>query len=133
VREHERAAAALALRPPPAVLALQKARRTSGVIGDTLIFSGERKRDGPLPGHTLIKWLRGAEELANLPHVRGLGFHGARRAFATSTKHAPLRDVAYLGGWKDTKTLLTCYQAPDEESQRAALAARQPVVIEAVS
>ena len=27
-----------------------------------------------------------------------------------------LKDVAEAGGWKDTETLLTCYQQPDRES-----------------
>jgi hypothetical protein len=39
----------------------------------------------------------------------------------------PLPDLCALGGWKDAKTLLTCYQAPDEATMRSALAARRPV------
>jgi integrase len=116
-----------------AVRALQKARRRGAVIGDGWIFPSDRRPDLPLSRHTIPKWIERAEELANLAHVSGLGLHGFRRTFATSTKNAPLRDVAYLGGWKDTKTLLTCYTAPDEQTQRDALAARKPVVVEAVS
>jgi len=33
--------------------------------------------------------------------------------------------LAYLGGWKDPKTLLTCYQQPDEGTQRRALESRR--------
>jgi integrase len=93
-----------------AVVELQSARRMAASIGDTLIFPGERTSGLPVPRHTVSKWMRRAESLARLPHVRGLGLHGLRRAFATSTKDAPLRDVAFLGGWKDTKTLLSCYK-----------------------
>ncbi len=32
-----------------------------------------------------------------------------------------------LGGWKDPKTILTCYQVPDPATMRAALAARRPL------
>ena len=33
-----------------------------------------------------------------------------------------LRDAAALGGWKDTKTLLTVYMVPDDISMRSGLA-----------
>ena len=32
-----------------------------------------------------------------------------------------------LGGWKDAKTILTCYQAPDATTMRRALLERQPL------
>ena len=41
-------------------------------------------------------------------------------------KALPLKDLCYLGGWKDPKTLLTCYQQPDEELMRRALLERRP-------
>jgi hypothetical protein len=41
-----------------------------------------------------------------------------RRKFATELKDLPLRDLSYLGGWKDAKTLLTCYQRPDDAAIR---------------
>ena len=31
-------------------------------------------------------------------------------------KHLSLKDVAYVGGWRDTSTLLKCYQQPDPET-----------------
>jgi hypothetical protein len=34
----------------------------------------------------------------------------------------PLRELCYLGAWKDAKTLLKCYQQPDEAVMRRALA-----------
>jgi hypothetical protein len=36
-------------------------------------------------------------------------------------KDTPLRDLAHLGGSKDTSTLLSCYQLPDEATQRRPL------------
>jgi hypothetical protein len=56
-----------------------------------------------------------------------------RRKFATELKDLPLKDLCYLGGWKDPKTLLTCYQQPDEEGMRRALLARRPFGVSVVS
>ena len=55
------------------------------------------------------------------------GWHSLRRKFASELKHAPLRDLAHLGGWKSTQTIVTCYQHPDEATQREALAQRRPL------
>jgi hypothetical protein len=37
----------------------------------------------------------------------------------------PLKDLDYLGGWKDPRTLLTCDQQPDHRTQRRTLEARR--------
>jgi hypothetical protein len=47
-----------------------------------------------------------------------------RRQFATEMKHAPLKDLCALGGWKSAQTVLTCYQRADTVSMQQALAAR---------
>ncbi len=53
------------------------------------------------------------------------GFHALRRKFATELKTIPLPDLCALGGWKDAKTILTCYQSPDADTMRSALANRR--------
>jgi hypothetical protein len=35
----------------------------------------------------------------------------------------PLRDLADLGGWKSTKTVVSVYQQPSEDAQRRGLLA----------
>ena len=40
-----------------------------------------------------------------------------RRVWATERKDLPLKDVAAVGGWRDTTTLLR-YQQPDEATMR---------------
>ncbi len=50
-----------------------------------------------------------------------------RRKFATDLKDVPLPDLCALGGWKDAKTILQCYQAPDPDTMRSALANRRPI------
>ena len=70
-------------------------------------------------------WLR-AETKANVEHIRGLGWHGLRRKFATDLmQEAPLKVLSSLGGWKEPQTLLKCYQLPDESMMRQALSARE--------
>lgn len=53
-----------------------------------------------------------------------MGWHSLRRRFASELKHVPLKDLAGLGGWKDEKTILECYQSTDLEAQREALERR---------
>ena len=40
-------------------------------------------------------------------------------------KETPLKDLCYLGGWKDPQTVLTCYQVAEEATMREALAKRR--------
>ena len=39
-----------------------------------------------------------------------------RTALYVDGKHHSLKDVAAAGAWKDTETLLTCYQQPDADT-----------------
>ncbi len=55
------------------------------------------------------------------------GWHSLRRKFATELKHTPLKDLCYLGGWKEPQTVLKCYQRPDESTMREALEGRKPL------
>jgi hypothetical protein len=66
--------------------------------------------------HLFDKWLRVAEETAKLPKLSSGMWHPYRRMWATERKHHSLKDVAAAGGWKDTETLLTCYQQADTET-----------------
>jgi len=38
-----------------------------------------------------------------------------------------LVDLAALGGWKSTATILSCYQQPDAKTMRGALSERRPM------
>jgi hypothetical protein len=58
-------------------------------------------------------------------HEPGLGWHSLRRKFATELKHTPLKDLGYLGGWKEPQTVLKCYQRADETTMRQALEGRK--------
>lgn len=67
------------------------------------------------------------EEAAGLEYVHGLGWHGLRRKFPTELKAVPLPDLQHLGGWKTHRTILDCYQQPDEATMRQGLESRTPV------
>ena len=71
--------------------------------------------------HLFDKWLYVAEKKAKLPKLEGGLWHPYRRKWATERKHHSLKDVAAAGGWKDTETLLTCYQQPDADTLLAVM------------
>ncbi len=78
----------------------------------------------PVSRHLMRDWWQRGEKQAKVLRAPGLGFHSLRRLFATEMKHIPLTDLCYLGGWKEPQTVLKCYQRPDEDTMRAALAGR---------
>jgi hypothetical protein len=77
--------------------------------------------------HLFDKWLRLAEEEAKLPNLGAASGHPYRRKWATERKHHSLKDVAAAGGWKDTETLLSCYQQPDAEMLLAVMSEERKV------
>ena len=115
-----------AIVPIPDTLAqtLREFRAQLRAWGDGWIFP---KRDGSAPWATayLAELLRAAERKAEVPPLHGGLWHPYRRKWATERKHLPLVDVQAAGGWKDTKTLLSCYQHASEEGMLAVLSAPQ--------
>jgi hypothetical protein len=70
-------------------------------------------------------WWNLAQQEAGLGHISRLGWHSLRRKFANDLRHVPLKDLASLGGWKDTQTLLKCYLKEDEQAMVDALKSRR--------
>jgi len=108
------------------VKALEGHRAQAAVIGQPWVFPA-RGCTQPTGLHTFVHWWNDVAEEAKLPPVRGRGFHSLRRKFATEMKHAPLKDLAYLGGWKSVQTVVNIYQRPDEVTMHRAFEARRPV------
>jgi hypothetical protein len=54
-----------------------------------------------------------------------MGWHGLRRKFGSELKEVPLTDLSALGGWSDFKTIIRCYQQPDQTNMRRALERRR--------
>ena len=104
--------------------ALDRARREAKAIGDAWVFPATEDASLPCPRTTFNKWWQRAVKLAKLPAAKRRGWHSLRRLFATETKDLPLKDQAYLGGWKSPQTLLAVYQRADETTMREGLARR---------
>jgi integrase len=105
--------------------ALDRARREQHAIGDAWVFPAPGNTKQPCSRHLMRDWWQRAEVLARVARVQGLGWHSLRRKFATEMKNTPLKDLRYLGGWKEPRTVLRCYQRPDDVTMREALATRR--------
>ena len=103
-----------------ATKALKGAQENRAAIGDTWVLPSPEDDSKPVSRHLLRDWWYRAEELAELDHIDGLGWHGLRRKFADEHKEVPLKDLAKLGGWKTEQTILTCYQDSNLEAMRRA-------------
>ncbi len=99
--------------------ALERARSERPAIAGAWLFPSPRDTTQPLDRYVLNRWLRKAEKLAALPHLKGGSWHPFRRGWATQRKHFPLADVAKLGGWRDEATLQKCYTRADRRTVRA--------------
>jgi hypothetical protein len=91
------------------------ARRGEAIPADAwrsgrLMFGAEHDPNKAIDRHLFDKWLAFAERKAGLPKLVGGFWHPYRRTWATERKHLSITDVAEAGGWKDTATLVTCYQ-----------------------
>ena len=93
----------------PAREALEQEREERPGIGAAWLFPSQHDSDKRLDRHLMTEWLRKAERKAGLKHIKGGGWNGFRRGWATLPKHFPLADVAEADGWKDTATLLKAY------------------------
>jgi len=114
---------------PAAKEALSRARKVQGAIGDSWVLPSPDDPSKPVSRHLVRDWWERGENLAEIHHEPGLGWHSLRRKFATELKHTPLKDLCYLGGWKEPQTLLKCYQRPDESTMREALEGRKPLKV----
>ena len=109
---------------PVAEQVLKDAQRVRGSIGDSLVFPSPTNAEEPVSHHLLRDWWQRGEVAAGLAREHLRGWHSLRRKFATEMKHAPLKDLCALGGWKDHQTILMCYQRADPVTMRTALANR---------
>lgn len=98
--------------------ALKAWQKETGGIGAQWVFPSETDYSKSLERHTTKKWLRRAETLAELDHLKHGGWHMFRRGWATERKHMPLKDVAEAGGWQDTQSVLDCYVHTDAQTTR---------------
>lgn len=93
----------------------------SARIGEASLLPATDHPELPLPRSTATKWLEKAEQLADLPKLRGGLWHAYRRLWASERKHLPDVDVAEAGGWTGTKAMKMAYQGPTASGVLAAV------------
>ena len=106
-------------------VALRWAQTKSPGIGDAPVLPAPTKRDQPFSKYLATDWWKRAEEMAGLAPQQWRGWHSLRRRFASGLMDLPLKLLCTLGGWKSPQTILECYQHPDQEAMKEALAGRQ--------
>ena len=110
-----------------ALAALEEARKRNPVTGHTLVLPSPQDPSRCVGSCQARGWWQKAERLAGLEPKRGRGWHSLRRKFASDLMDQPLKVLCELGGWKEAKTVLRCYQQADEVQLRKALESRHKV------
>ena len=105
--------------------ALEHARMNNPSIGDTPVLPAPKDHSRFMSRHLARDWWKRAEGLAGLEPRKRRGWHSLRRKFASDLMHKPLKVLSQLGGWKNPQTILICYQHPDQQQMREALADRR--------
>ncbi len=104
---------------------LGEARRRNPGLGEAPVMPAPRNPSKCIGSRLAQVWWGRAEKLAGLEPKPGRGWHSLRRKFASDLMDQPLKVLCELGGWKTAKTVLQCYQRPDEGQLRKALEARR--------
>lgn len=105
--------------------ALLSAKRRRAGVGATPVFPAPRDPSKPASRYLFRSWWKRAEKLAGLEGQKGRGWHSLRRKFASEMMHMPLKVLCDLGGWKNHRTVIECYQQTDPETLRKALENRK--------
>ena len=107
-----------------AIAALEEARRHAHGAEDALVLPAARNPSRWVSRSRVSTWWYTAERRAGLEPKRGRGWHSLRRKFASDLIGLPLKVLCDLGGWKEARTVLRCYQHTDEVQLRTALDSR---------
>ena len=110
-----------------AIAVLEEARTRNPGIGDAPVLPSPKYPTMPVSRPLARVWWTRAQKLAGLEPKRGRGWHSLRRKFASDLMDQPLKVLCELGGWKEAKTVLQCYQRADEAQLRKALESRRRV------
>ncbi len=103
---------------------LERARRNNPGPAEAPVLPAHRNPSKCMGPAVAQGWWVRAERLAGLEPKRGRGWHSLRRKFASDLMDQPLKVLCELGGWKESRTVLQCYQHADEGQLRKALEAR---------
>jgi len=108
-----------------ALEALEEAWRRNPGPGEAPVMPAPKSPSKCMGSALAQGWWVRAERLAGLEPKPGRGWHSLRRKFASDLMDQPLKVLCELGGWKEARTVLQCYQKPDEGQLRKALEARR--------
>ncbi len=108
-----------------AIDALKEVWSPVPLAGDAPVLPAPKNPSACMGAALAQGWWDRAERLAGLEPMPGRGWHSLRRKFASDLMDQPLKVLCELGGWKTAKTVLQCYQRPDESKLRKALAERR--------
>ena len=107
-----------------AIAASDEARRYARGAEDALVLPAPRDPSKCVSPSRVSTWWQTAERRAGLEPKRGRGWHSLRRKFASDLIGLPLKVLCDLGGWREARTVLRCYQHTDEVQLRTALDSR---------
>jgi integrase len=110
-----------------AAAVLEEAREANPGSGEALILPAPRDPSASISSERAYTWWHKAERLAGLEPKHRRGWHSLRRKFASDLMDQPLKILCELGGWKNARTVLTCYQRPNGGRLRKALDSRPRV------
>lgn len=85
-------------------------------VGDTVLFPAPKDPTEPVSRYLADRWLREAEDLAEVEPHDGSLWHAYRRMWATARKDLPAEDVAAAGGWSTVRMVSEVYSQADEET-----------------
>jgi len=108
-----------------ALAALEDARRMNPGRGNGPVLPAPTHPSECLGRYLALRWWYRAVTLAGLEPKRGRGWHSLRRKFASDLMDQPLKVLCELGGWRNARTVLTCYQQADTGQLRKALESRR--------
>ncbi len=108
-----------------AIAALEEAGRMGAGTGNAPVLPSSRDAMRSVHRSSVFQWWSKAETLAGLEPKARRGWHSLRRKFASDLMDLPLKVLCELGGWKAAKTVLRCYQQPDEAQLRQAILSRR--------
>ena len=104
---------------------LEKARRHNPGPGKAPVLPAPKSPSRCMGSGLGQGWWARAERLAGLEPKPRRGWHSLRRKFASDLMDQPLKVLCELGGWKEARTVLQCYQQADEGQLRTALENRR--------
>ncbi len=107
-----------------ALSVLEDALAKRSGAGDAPVLSSLRNPSEWVDSWRTHAWWKKAERLAELEPKPRRGWHSLRRKFASDLMDLPLTVLCELGGWRDVKTVLRCYQRTNETQLRKALESR---------